>query len=402
MEIDIGKTVWALTSTSLVMLMVPALAMFYGGLVRTKNVLGTMMHSMITMCLIGFLWIAFGYALTFGATPILGGFLGWDWDLLFLHGGEHRVVDGMPLLIHAMFQGKFAIITPALISGAMAERVSLRGYITFIVIWVIAVYCPLAHWIWGTGGWLKEMGIIDHAGGLVIHVSAGISALAIAILLGPRRGYPQTASRPNNLVMTLIGAGLLWVGWFGFNSGGLSIADAANALTMTQISAATGATVWLIIEGLILKKTTSLGFATGILAGCVAITPAAGCVGPLGAVALGALSACFCYVALIAKEKFGYDDSLDCFGVHGIGSGVGVLALAFFLEQGLGAGSAMAQLKIQLLGMGVTIALSVATTIVLYYAIEKSFGFRMSKEEEMAGMDHSLHGEHGYGFLNLD
>ena len=401
MEIDIGKTIWALTSTTLVMLMVPALAMFYAGLVRTKNVLGTMMHSMVTMCVIGFFWIAFGYALCFGEQEILGGMFGWDWDLFFLHNAEDKVVDGIPMLIHAMFQGKFAIITPALISGALAERVSFRGYLCFISLWTVAVYCPLAHWIWSSDGWMGAMGVIDHAGGLVIHVSAGASALAVAILLGKRRGYPETTSRPNNLVMTLIGAGLLWVGWFGFNSGGLSIADAATALTMTQISAAAGATVWLAIEACIHRKATSLGFATGILAGLVAITPAAGSVGPFGATILGACSSVVCFLALMAKDKFGYDDSLDCFGVHGIGSGFGVLALAFLLKDGAGL-APTEQFTMQLLGMGVTIALSVVATIVFYYFTEKTVGFRLTTESEMAGLDHALHGEHGYGFLNLD
>jgi Amt family ammonium transporter len=401
MEIDIGKTIWALTSTTLVMLMVPALAMFYAGLVRTKNVLGTMMHSMVTMCIIGFFWIAVGYAFCFGEEEILGGLLGWDWDLFFLHNAENKVVDGIPMLIHAMFQGKFAIITPALISGAMAERVSFRGYLLFIFLWTISVYCPLAHWVWSSDGWMGVMGVIDHAGGLVIHVSAGASALVVAILLGKRRGYPETTSRPNNLVMTLIGAGLLWVGWFGFNSGGLSIADAASALTMTQISAAAGATVWLAIEACIHRKATSLGFATGILAGLVAITPAAGCVGPFGATILGSCSSVVCFIALLAKDKFGYDDSLDCFGVHGVGSGFGVLALAFLLKDGAGL-PAMDQFQMQLMGMGITIALSVVATVIFYYLVEKTIGFRLDAESEMAGLDHAIHGEHGYGFLNLD
>ncbi len=409
--IDTGTTSWMLTSTALVLLMVPGLAMFYGGLVRTKNVLGTMMHSFVAMAVIGVLWAVCGYALTFGDS-ILGGFVGWNGDYLFLKGIDDSIVNGVPEYVLAMFQGKFAIITPALISGALAERVYFRGYIAFIALWFLFVYCPLCHWVWAADGWLFNSGaagVIDLAGGLVIHVSAGISALVVALLLGARRGYPKTAMNPNNLVMTLMGAGLLWVGWFGFNAGSTvqSGLDTARALTMTQISAASGALTWTIIEALIFRKVTSLGFVSGILAGLVVITPAAGVVQPVGAMALGALSAIACFYALNLKLKLGYDDSLDCFGIHGIGSGLGVLLLSFFVRDSwmqaaaaqISGWNAWQQLLVQLKGLGATIALAAVGTLVICLVVEKTIGFRLPEQAELDGMDQSLHGESGYGLV---
>ncbi len=413
--VDTGTTAWMLTSTALVLLMVPGLAMFYGGLVRTKNVLGTMMHSFVAMAIIGVLWAVCGYALTFGHST-LGGFIGWNWDYFLLRGIDNSIVHGVPEYVLAMFQGKFAIITPALISGALAERVYFRGYSLFIVLWFLLVYCPLCHWIWSPEGWLFKAGaagVIDLAGGLVIHVSAGTSALVVALFLGPRRGYPKNAMHPNNLVMTMMGAGLLWVGWFGFNAGSTvhSGLDTARALTMTQVSAASGALTWLIIEAIAFKKATSLGFVSGILAGLVVITPAAGVVQPEGAIILGATSSLVCYYALIMKMKLGYDDSLDCFGIHGVGSGLGVLLLSFFIrdswltDAATAAGhawSALDQLKIQLLGMGATIALAVVATIIICVVVEKTVGFRIDEQAEVTGLDFSLHGERGYGLIGSD
>ena len=408
-EIDTGTTAWMLISTALVLLMLPGLAMFYGGLVRTKNVIGTMMHTFVAMAIIGVLWTIFGYAFTFGDTQLLGGFWGWNSDYFLLRGIDESVVSGVPEYILAMFQGKFAIITPALISGALAERVYFRGYCIFIALWFIAVYCPLCHWVWGPGGWLLERGAIDLAGGMVIHVSAGTSALVVAIYLGKRQGYPETAMHPNNLVMTMMGAGLLWVGWFGFNAGSTvqSGMDTARALTMTQVSASAGALTWMLIEGVRFKKVTSLGFASGILAGLVVITPAAGVVHPTGALCLGAISAVACYAALILKDKFGYDDSLDCFGIHGVGSGLGVILLVFFLRSGWvaaqGEGWTLGgQLTTQLLGMAATIGLSAVATLAISFFVDKVFGFRLPADMEKAGMDHALHGEHGYGLLNIN
>jgi Amt family ammonium transporter len=411
---DTGTTAWMLTSTALVLLMVPGLAMFYGGLVRTKNVLGTMMHSFVAMALIGILWAVCGYSLAFGKN-ILGGFVGWNNDYFFLNGIDDVIIRGVPEYVLAMFQGKFAIITPALISGALAERVYFRSYCVFIALWFLLVYCPLCHWVWASDGWLSNAGaagVIDLAGGLVIHVSAGFSALVVALFLGKRHGYPKTTIQPNNLVMTLIGAGLLWVGWFGFNAGSTvqSGLETARALTMTQVSAASGALTWMLIEALMFRKATSLGFASGILAGLVAITPAAGVVKPYGAMILGSLSSIACYLAVTAKNKFGYDDSLDCFGIHGIGSGLGVLLLTFFIRDSwMSSASAAAgqkgwtvlnQLVVQLTGIGATIGLAVIGTLLVCLIVEKTIKFRISESEEIAGLDYTLHGEHGYGLIS--
>ncbi|MFT5122272.1 MAG: Amt family ammonium transporter [Verrucomicrobiales bacterium] len=409
-EIDTGTTAWMLISTGMVLLMIPGLAMFYGGLVRTKNVISTMMHTFVALAIIGVLWPICGYALTFGAEPILGGFVGWNKDYFCLMGIDNSISEqGVPEYVLAMFQGKFAIITPALISGALAERVTFRGYCVFIALWFLLIYCPLCHWVWGPGGWLLEAGVIDLAGGLVIHVSAGVSALVAALFIGARRGYPKTAMHPNNLVMTMMGAGLLWTGWFGFNAGSTvaSGMDTARALTMTQISAAAGAMTWTLIEAIKFKKVSSLGFVSGILAGLVVITPAAAVVHPVGAMILGTLSAIACYLALGAKSKFGYDDSLDCFGIHGVGSGLGVLILCFFIRENWIADqaegwTAMGQFLIQLKGMGATIIFAGALTYVICLFVEKTFKFRASPEDEKAGLDHALHGEHGYGLLNLN
>ena len=413
--VDSGATAWMLTSTALVLLMVPGLAMFYGGLVRTKNVIGTMMHSFSAMAVIGVLWVVCGYSLAFGKN-ILNGWVGWNNDYFFLNGIDDRITNGIPEYVLAMFQGKFAIITPALISGALAERVYFKGYTLFIALWFLFVYCPLCHWVWASDGWLFNSGasgVIDLAGGLVIHVSAGISALVIALLLGTRKGYPKATMHPNNLVMTMMGAGLLWVGWFGFNAGSTvqSGLDTARALTMTQVSAASGALTWLFIEAIMFRKATSLGFVSGILAGLVVITPAAGVVKPFGAIILGALSSAACYCALRAKTRLGYDDSLDCFGIHGVGSGLGILLLCFFIRESWMASAAVSaggswtvwnQLFVQIKGLGATIALAGLGTFVIYFVVEKTVGFRISEEGEQEGLDRSLHGEHGYGLVNSD
>ena len=409
--VDTGTTAWLLTSTALVLLMVPGLAMFYGGLVRTKNVLSTMMHSFSAIALIGVLWTVAGYALAFGGN-ILGGFIGWNSDYFLLKGIDDTITNGVPEYVLAMFQGKFAIITPALISGALAERVYFKGYLFFIALWFLVIYCPLCHWVWAADGWLFNSGpagVIDLAGGLVIHVSAGISALVVALYLGPRKGYPKTTMSPNNLVMTLMGAGILWVGWFGFNAGSTvqSGLDTARALTMTQISAASGATAWMLIEAFTFRKVTSLGFVSGILAGLVAITPAAGVVQPWGALLLGALSSCACYLALNAKLKLGYDDSLDCFGIHGVGSGLGVLLLSFLIRDSwMQAATSVDpswnpwhQLLVQLKGMGATIALAAVGTLMICVVVNKLVGFRIDEEAEVNGLDQFVHSENGYGLI---
>jgi len=308
----------------------------------------------------------------------------------------------IPPLVFAMFQGKFAIITPALIAGAFAERVRFRGYCIFIALWSLMIYNPLAHWVWG-GGFLTGKAI-DFAGGTVIHISAGVAGLVAALYLGARKGYPRTAMHPNNLVMTLMGAGLLWVGWFGFNAGS-SVASGlktAQALTVTQVAAATGALVWIIIESVHLKKATSLGFVSGMLAGLVVITPAAGDVQPASAMALATLAAFVCYGAMLLKTRLGYDDTLDVFGIHGMAGIVGAIGLAFFLRPEEGRPPFAEQLWYQGQGVLVSIGYTAVMTLILVVLVDKIFGLKINNAGEMAGMDHSLHGEHGYGLLNLN
>ena len=400
--VDTGTTAWMLTSTALVLLMVPGLAMFYGGLVRTKNVLGTMMHSFAAMAIVGVLWTAVGYAMAFGPN-VLGGWFGWSGGYVFLRGIDQSISNGIPEYVFAMFQGKFAIITPALIAGAFAERVRFRGYCIFIVLWSLIVYNPLCHWVWAPDGFLYRDGAIDFAGGTVIHISAGVAGLVAALYLGARKGYPHTAMHPNNLVMTLMGAGLLWVGWFGFNAGSSvsSGLKTAQALTVTQVAAASGALAWMLIEGYHHRKATSLGFVSGMLAGLVAITPAAGDVLPWGAMVLGFVSAGVCYGAIALKNRLGYDDSLDVFGIHGMAGIVGALGLALMLrdipEMGM-----TGQLWIQLKSVLTSIVYSGGGTLVLIVVVDKLFGLRLGSREESAGMDHALHREHGYGLLHLN
>ncbi len=403
---DHGNTAWMLTSTALVLLMVPGLAMFYGGLVRTKNVLGTMMHCYAAMAIIGVVWAVCGFAFSFGKNEIIPGWLAWDSDLLFMKGIDNTVGnwgDGLPDYVFAMFQGKFAIITPALIAGAFAERVRFRGYCLFILLWSLVVYNPLCHSVWG-GGYLGSKGAIDFAGGTVVHISAGISGLVAALYLGARRGYPRTAMHPNNLVMTLMGAGLLWVGWFGFNAGSAVASDlkTAQALAVTQVAAAAGAMAWIVIEGLHHNKATSLGMASGILAGLVAITPAAGSVTIVGAIVLGICASIVCYLAIQMKNKLGYDDSLDVFGIHGMAGIIGAVGLTFFIRSSERSMGTMEQLWVQAEGVLITIIGAGLATGLLLVLVDKTVGLRMHEHDEMAGMDHALHGEHGYGLLNLN
>lgn len=412
--VDTGATAWMLTSTALVLLMVPGLAMFYGGLVRTKNVLGTMMHSFVAMGIMSVLWVLVGYSMSFGPN-VLGGWFGWNPDYVGLRGIDETIMSaGIPEYVFSMFQGKFAIITPALIAGAFAERVTFKGYVIFIALWGLLVYNPLCHWVWAPDGFLFNLGpagAIDFAGGTVVHISAGVSGLVAALYLGVRRGYPTTTMSPSNLTMTMIGAGLLWVGWFGFNAGSSvsSSLSTAQALTATQAAAAAGAIAWLIIEALHHGKPTALGFASGILAGLVAVTPAAGVVQPLGAIALGVLASVVCYLAIMLKNKLGYDDSLDAFGVHGVGGIVGALMLSFFIrdswmataaENAGGTWSAFQQFGIQAVAVGIAIVYAAVLTFVLVWLIDKFVGFRSSPKSEMQGLDTTYHGEHGYGMLN--
>ncbi len=412
--VDTGITAWMLTSTALVLLMIPGLAMFYGGLVRTKNVLGTIMHSFAAMGIMTVLWISFGYSMCFGPNA-LGGWIGWDKGLLFLSGIDTEVNNGVPDYVFSMFQGKFAIITPALIAGAFAERVTFKGYAVFIALWGIFVYNPLCHWVWAEDGFLFNMGAngaIDFAGGTVVHISAGISGLVAALYLGARRGYPKTNMPPSNLVITMLGAGLLWVGWFGFNAGSSvnSGLDTAQALTATQAAAAAGALTWMIIEGVHQGKATALGFGSGILAGLVAVTPAAGVVQPYGALALGAIAAILCYIAILIKNKSGYDDSLDAFGIHGVGGIVGAIILSFFIRKSWmneaaslaegGTWTVFQQLGVQISAVLISIAYAAVVTLIIVISVDKIIGLRSPAKIEMQGLDASYHGEHGYGMLN--
>ncbi|MBN2481478.1 MAG: ammonium transporter [Bacteroidales bacterium] len=413
-HIDTGVTAWMLTSTALVLLMVPGLAMFYGGLVRTKNVLGTMMHSFAAMGIMAVLWVVVGYSMSFGSN-VLGGWFGWNSDYFLLKGIDQNIMDaGVPEYVFSMFQGKFAILTPALIAGAFAERITFKGYLVFIAVWGLLVYNPLCHWVWASDGFLFNMGAagaIDFAGGTVVHIASGISGLVAALYLGPRRGHSKSAAAPSNLVMTMIGAGLLWVGWFGFNAGS-SINSGlltAQALTATQTAAAAGAMTWIIIESLHQGKATALGFASGILAGLVAVTPAAGVVQPAGALALGAIASGVCYTAIMVKNRLGYDDSLDAFGIHGMGGIVGSLILVFFIRESWmqnaaasagGAWTVWQQFGVQAVAVAIAIGYAALLTFMIIFAINNTIGFRSSTEAEMFGMDHTYHGEQGYGMLN--
>jgi len=413
-HIDSGATAWMLTSTALVLLMVPGLAMFYGGLVRSKNVLGTIMHSFVAMGIISVLWVIVGYSMCFGKN-ILGGWFGWNSDYFFLKGIDTNILDaGIPEYVFTMFQGKFAIITPALIAGAFAERVNFKAYCFFITIWSLLVYNPLCHWVWASDGFLFHLGAkgaIDFAGGTVVHISAGVSGLVAALFLGSRRGYPYQVIRPNNMVITMLGAGLLWVGWFGFNAGssvssGLST---AQALTATQVAAASGALSWILIESMHQGKATALGFASGILAGLVAVTPAAGVVQPYGAMILGFLASFVCYSAIQVKNKLGYDDSLDAFGIHGVGGVVGAILLTFFIRPSWMHEAAAAvggkwnlwnQLGVQGLAVTIAIVYAAVMTFIIISILNKFIKFKSSETDEMAGLDRSYHGERGYGMLN--
>jgi ammonium transporter, Amt family len=419
-KLDSGDTAWMLISTGLVLLMVPGLALFYGGMVRRKNVLGTMMHSMVALSLIGIQWVLFGYCLAFGDSH--GGIIGWSSKYLGLDGVlPDQVFPGthIPVFVHCMYQGMFAIITPALISGAIAERVKFGPYCLFILLWAALVYDPLAHWVWAVNadgkpaGWLGKMGALDFAGGTVVHVSAGFSALAAILLLKKRRGYPEHPAHPNSMVLTLTGAGLLWFGWFGFNGGSAlgSGAWAGMALTASQVAAAAAALSWVAAEWIHRGKPTALGLASGLVAGLVAVTPASGFVTPVGALAIGLIAGVVCYTAVCLKPSFKYDDSLDAFGVHGVGGFLGaVLTGIFVVEKAVQAASGstdpvgsladgrVSQILVQALAAATAAAFSFVATLVLVKVIDAVFGFNLDAKSEMDGLDQSEHGEVGFDF----
>lgn len=396
---DTGDTAWMLVSSALVLVMLPGLALFYGGMVRSKNVLSTSMHTFATMAIIGVQWVAFGYSLAFGGSgALIGGF-----DHLFLSGITPDSLSGtIPTYVFVMFQGMFAIITPALISGAVAERMKFSTYCVFILLWSTLVYDPLCHWVWGDGGWLLELGALDFAGGTVVHLSSGISALVIALMLGKRIGYPMERMTPHNLPMTLLGAGLLWFGWFGFNAGSAlsSGGGAALAFTTTQTAAAAGALMWILIEWMHAGKPSALGAASGIVAGLVVITPAAGFVTPGWALLMGLSAGGICYIGVMMKHRLGYDDSLDAFGVHGVGGAWGAIATGIFASVGATGliGGNFQQLWVQLVGVVAAGAYAVVVTMVLIFVLGKVMGLRVEKDDERMGLDQSAHSETGYNF----
>jgi Amt family ammonium transporter len=381
---DPGDTAWMLISTALVLVMLPGLALFYAGMVRAKNVLSTSMHTFAAMAIIGVQWVVIGYSLAFGGS---GRFIGGLGNMFLAGIGPDSVTGTIPTYVFAMFQGMFAIITPALISGAVAGRMKFSSYCIFILLWATLVYDPLAHWVWGEGGWLLEMGALDFAGGTVVHLSSGLSALILAIALGKRHGFPHERMAPHNLPMTLLGAGLLWFGWFGFNAGSALSAggSAALAFTTTQTAAAAG-------------KPSALGAASGIVAGLVVITPAAGFVTPGWALVMGLMAGAVCYSGVMLKHKLGYDDSLDAFGVHGVGGAFGALATGIFAT--VGASSLLTgdphQLWVQILGVLAAGAYAAIVTAILLWIIDKTLGLRVSKEEEIIGLDQTLHSESAY------
>lgn len=405
-KINAADTGWMMVSTALVLLMTPGLALFYGGMVRNKNVLSTCMHSFFAMGIMTLQWVILGYSLSFGS-DVGGGFIG-GLDHVLLEGVTLEPQDGstIPHLLFMAFQMMFAIITPALISGAFAERVKFSTYAVFIVIWGTVVYDPICHWVWQSDGWLFKRGALDFAGGTVVHMSSGISALVFAVMLGKR----VRPSVPHNLPMTLLGAGLLWFGWFGFNAGSAlaSNASAVLALVNTHIAAAAAAISWAFAEWFNTKKPTSLGVASGLVAGLVAITPAAGWVGPGGALLIGLIAGCVCYGAVLMKGRIGYDDSLDAFGIHGVGGALGALLTGVFAAavwnspanpdegtEGLLGGN-VDQFIEQVIAVGAAGVYSAVVTFVLLKVLDAAMGLRVPEDIEREGLDESLHGEEGY------
>jgi len=402
-RLDSGNTAWMLTATALVLFMtIPGLALFYGGMVRKKNVLSTMMQSFAITALVSIIWMVAGYSLAFApGGPFIGGL-----DKMFLNGVGVNALTGVaganiPETVFVIFQMTFAIITPALITGAFADRMKFSAMLWFMGIWSLVVYAPVTHWVWEAGGWLFTKGILDYAGGTVVHINAGIAGLVVAIMLGKRVGYGKEAMAPHNLVLTIMGAAMLWVGWFGFNAGSALAADgrAGMAMAVTQVATAAAALTWMLAEWMGKGKPSVLGIASGAVAGLVAITPASGFVGPLGALAIGLAAGGVCFWgATSLKRMLGYDDSLDAFGVHGIGGIVGAILTGVFAVKEIGGVSGMlegngGQVMIQLIGVGATVVYTAVASYVILKVIDMVIGLRVSEEEEREGLDVSLHGE---------
>ena len=407
-KVDTGDTSWILISSALVMLMTPGLALFYGGMVRQKNVLGTIMQSFIALAVITIQWVLYGYSLAFG--PDIGHIIG-SLDWIGLRGvGLDPFPDYSATVPHQafmIFQMMFAVITPALITGAFAERLKFKTYLVFLILWATFVYDPLAHWVWGVGGWIKNLGALDFAGGLVVHISSGIAALAAVLVVGKRKGYGDEPMPPHNLTMTLLGAALLWFGWFGFN-GGSAIASgslATSAFVVTHISTAAAALSWMIAEWAYRGSPTVLGVASGAVAGLVAITPASGFVGPVSAIIIGLIAGVACYLAINLKSKLGYDDSLDVVGVHGVGGTWGALATGLFASKAINAAGNdglffgnPSLIGIQALSVVSAWIYSFVVTLIILKILDWTMGLRVSEEHEISGLDLSQHGESGYSF----
>jgi Amt family ammonium transporter len=401
--VNSGDTAWMLIASALVLLMTPGLALFYGGLVRKKNVLSTFMYSHFALALVSVQWVVFGYSLSFGTSHygLIGGL-----DYVLLDGVVGSTKGTVPHLAFVAFQAKFAIITPALISGAFVERMKFGAYVLFALLWSTLVYDPVAHWTWSEGGWMFKLGVLDYAGGTVVHWTAGLSALICAVYIGKRLGYGREHFIPHNLTMSVTGAGLLWFGWFGFNAGSALAAgqSAALAFMTTHVAAAAAAMAWVFAEWAYRGKPTLLGFVSGLVAGLVAITPCAGFVSPGAALVIGALAGVCCYGAVLLKErKLKYDDALDAWGVHGVGGFLGALLVGVFARaqlnpagaDGLLAGNA-ALLGKQLVGLGVVGAYTTVVTLGILFLVDKAVGLRVSEDVEREGLDATQHGEAGY------
>jgi Amt family ammonium transporter len=400
-----ADTAFVMVCAALVLVMTPGLAIFYGGLTRSKNVLSTMMHSFFLMGLASIIWLVYAYSLSFGNS--IGGFIG-GLNYFMGAGVGAEVKEGLtiPHTVFMAFQGMFVIITPALISGAFAERMKFSSFVVFTVLWITLVYAPVCHWVWG-GGWLQKLGCLDFAGGLVVHLNCGVAALVSAIVVGKRKGYGHRAFIPHNLTLTLLGIGLLWFGWFGFNAGSRLAADgiAGNAFIVTHMAAAAGALSWVVAEWIIREKPTTLGLASGAVAGLGSITPACGFVGLSSALVIGGVAGIICYMAVLSKERLGYDDSLDVVGIHGVGGVWGTLATGLFASKlinpegndGLFFGNA-SLLGTQFVGVISTLVYCGVVTFVLLYIVKAVMGLRVTEEQEEAGVDTSAHGEVGYDF----
>lgn len=406
LTVDSGDTAWVLTSTALVLAMtMPGLALFYGGLVRSKNMLGTIMHSVIILCLVSLIWILFGYSLAFG--PDRGGVIGGlDWIGLNGVGTEPHPTYGptIPHQVFMSFQLMFAAITPALITGAFAERMKFSAVLLFSTLWAVVIYCPIAHWIWG-GGWLSKMGALDFAGGAVVHISSGMSALVCALVMGQRRGFGTEYMAPHNLPFTLLGTGLLWFGWFGFNAGSALGANgvAGGAFLATHIAAATAALMWMAVEWMHRGKPTVLGVASGAVAGLATVTPGAGFVGPLSALLFGMSAGFLCYFAVVWKGSMGYDDALDVVGIHGVGGIVGILATGLFASKAINPAGAdglffgnAGQFGVQAVTVVCVVLFSLIGTWILLKLVDGVVGLRISPEDEATGLDLSQHNERAY------